>query len=135
MNQYHQQAEKFLNDFGIKCRIVKSNTKDANWQPSGDHYKITLWRKLANKNKRISFDFWGSLNDKEKGIALHPYSVLACISGEVYCSDSFADFCAEFGYDIDSISVKKTFKDCVKMSKKLQGFFNDKEIKALQEIQ
>ncbi len=139
-NEYHTQADAFLAKHGIKCRISLSNTKDAGWQPSGNHYRVTLSRgaipawKAANQcGKRLTFDFWGSLNDKEKGVAPHAYDVLACLSSEINCPETYADFCSEYGYqDRDEY---KAYKRLARFAGRLRAFFTNAEREELAEIQ
>lgn len=132
MNEYHQQADAFLAAHGITFRAVLSNTKTPNWESKGhcNHYKITL----AGKGRKVTFDFFDSINNTEKGGNLVAYVVLSCISGDVNCPETFEDFCGEFGFDADSIKALKTFKDCNALAKKLRKFFTENEIEELQEI-
>lgn len=84
----------------------------------------------------MAFDFWGSIADAEKcETVVSAYDVLACISGDVNCPDTFKDFCAEFGDDEDSIKALQTFRRCSAFAKRLRAFFTDGEIEQLQEIQ
>ncbi len=75
----------------------------------------------------------GSGNDPEP---IHPtsYDVLACISGDTTCPDTFADYCAEFGTDADSIQALQTFNRCKAFAQRLRTFFTSQELKALAEI-
>jgi hypothetical protein len=67
----------------------------------------------------------------------HPssYSVLACISGEAYTPDTFADFCAEYCYESDSIKALQQYRRCLNFSRRLKAFFTEKELNELSEIQ
>ena len=60
------------------------------------------------------------------------YAVLVCL--QKYDVGSFEDFCNEFGYEIDSIKVKKTYKAVVKEYNKLCTLLSDNEMQVLQEI-
>lgn len=73
---------------------------------------------------------------KEEIKRLHPtpYDVLSCISGDVHCPDTFEDFCAEFGYDTDSIKALQTFRRCSAFARRLKAFFTAQEIEELSEI-
>ena len=133
---YNQQAADFLTRNGIKFRSVLSDTKRAPWQKMGctdsHHYRVTL----SKPGKRVAFDFWDSIQNRRDGIReLSAYSVLACISGDVHCPETFADFCSEYGYDTDSRSAEQTFRRCLAFSRKLRAFFTEKEIQELSEIQ
>lgn len=99
----------------------------------GIRYRITISRE--GSPGRISFDFWGSINDRAKRQKPRAYDVLACISGDVNCPESFKEFCSDYGYEIDSRKAMRTFKAVRKLSKKLRAFFTPAEIEQLQEIQ
>lgn len=239
-SEYEQQADSFLSRNGIRFRATLSNSKSADWQPSGHHYRVTLYkagnirvcecgcgnkwpevRKIATHTTnlsgesyycacgkraqftssvreaaRIAFDFWGSVADMEKldlcnrrkkeisqsiasrehelqpvhafgyarnelsstqsalirenladlkarisGVeeeisSLHPsaYDVLACISSDVNCPNTFEDFCSEYGYESDSIKALQTFRRCSRFAARLRSFFTPSEIEELQEI-
>lgn len=89
----------------------------------------------ANPPIRMSFDFWGSQYDKEKGVQPSAYDILSCVASDSSCPDTFKDFCAEFGYDEDSRKAEATFKRCLAFSKKINAFFTEEELEALREIQ
>jgi len=182
-NEYDAQGREFLTHNGIKMRIALSNTKTASWQPSGNHYRVTLIRpasgvrchvsgKFQNPKESLSFDFWGSVNDKkklaeaEKSLlnmqlqkqntephlwinlrdeleareqavkSAHPseYDVLACISGDIHCPESFLDYCSEYGEDADSRKAYATFQKVSRFSKKLRAFLTEAEAEQLSEI-
>jgi len=154
MNQYHKQADAFLEQFGINCRITLSDTKPAPWEREDagqrHHYRVTLSKprnadslyRMPVKNipqkmrpNRLVFDFWGSENDCAKGEHPHAYDVLSCISSDAYCPETFKDFCGDYGYDDDSITALQTFRRMDRFGKRLRQFFNATELTALSEIQ
>ena len=164
VSSYDSQAEQFLASNGIKFRATLSDTKTPAWSNNGKHghhYRVTLSRKhelrecpacgpmvnwtcpkcvrptySARKPARLTFDFWSSIADAEKGIqTVRPYDVLACISGDAYCPETFADFCAEYGYESDSIKALQTFRRCSAFAKRLRAFFTETELEQLQNIQ
>lgn len=73
----------------------------------------------------------------EKAHGAHPsaYSVLACISSDAYCPETFKDFCGDYGYETDSIKALQMFRRCSAFAKRLRAFFTAKELEALSEIQ
>ena len=133
-NEYDTQAEQFLTSNEIKFRATLSDTKAPAWGDNGKHghhYRVTLSKPAA----RLTFDFWGSIADAEKGIqTVSAYSVLACISGGAYTPETFADFCGEYGYESDSIKALQTFRRCSAFAKRLRAFFTEAELEQLQEI-
>jgi hypothetical protein len=142
-NEYTRQAEKFLTDNGIKFRATLSDSKTPAWKTAGEkhghHYRVTLSRSKrpqGSRPDRLVFDFWGSIADAEKGeTKVSAYDVLACISGDVHCPETFADFCAEYGDNEDSIKALQLFRRCSAFAKRLRAFFTPKEIESLSEIQ
>ncbi len=60
------------------------------------------------------------------------YAILACL--QKYEVGTFEEFCSEFGYDVDSITAKKTYKAVVKEYDKVCSLFNDYELELLQLI-
>lgn len=145
-SEYDTQAEQFLTSNGIKFRATLSDTKTPAWSDNGKHghhYRVTLSNdskpRVGGVNigapRRLTFDFWSSIADAEKGIkTVSPYSVLACISGDAYTSETFADFCGEYGYELDSIKALQTFRRCSAFAKRLRAFFTGAELEQLQEI-
>lgn len=110
----------------------------------GHHYKVTLngidprdeSLTLNPAKRRLTFDFWSSIADANKGIkTVKPYDVLANISSDAYTPETFKDFCSEYGYDSDSIKASQTFRRCSAFAKKLRAFFTESELEQLQEIQ
>jgi len=137
---YQQQASDFLAKHGIVFSAKLSNTKRAPWNDSlrgggsyqfktvdyRNHFIVTF----KKGTRRISFDFFDSISNFKAGITeLDAYSVLACCSSELYCPDTFEEFCNEFGYDNDSRQAEKTFKALSKFSAKLQKFFFTKQMR------
>ena len=57
------------------------------------------------------------------------YNILVCL--QKYEVGTFEEFCSEFGYDVDSITAKKTYKAVVKEYDKLCSLFNDYELELL----
>lgn len=120
----------------------------------GLRYRVTIWRE--GKSGKLAFDYWGSiasreaiawaehlghgsLNSKERRALSESrptaYDVLACISGDQNCADTFAEFCGDMGYDTDSISARKLWKRCSKFAKQIRAFFSESELTELAEIQ
>lgn len=138
ISQYDQQALDFCTRYGIKVSIVRADPHGPGctpaWEgPHGNQYKVTL---SAKHREPVTFDFWGSLNDQQKGEDPSAYDVLACVSGDVNCPETFEYFCAEYGYDEDSRKAFATFERCHDFARKLRDFFPEGEERdALCEIQ
>ena len=142
INPYLKQACDFLKKHSIRFKVKRGikgkvppwgePNKQLNLPVScGDHFRIVL-EKLDNI---IVFDFWNSIKAKENDEIPNEYDVLACISGDINCADNFKDFCADYGYNIDSRQDYQTFLRCKAFAKKLNNFFDLIEINELQDIQ
>lgn len=150
-NEYDQQADTFLSRHGLKFRATLSDSKTPAWakegEETGHHYRITIAKKpdytLRDQRgagyklpeRRLVFDFWGSVADARKGVTTATaYDVLACISGDAFTPETFADFCAEYGYESDSIKALQQFRRCDRFAKRLRAFFSEAELTELSEI-
>lgn len=91
-------------------------------------------RKARREGARLAFDFWGSVNDANNGEDPTAYDVLACISSDAYCPESFGDFCSEYGYEEDSRKAFQTFNRADRFAKRIRAFFSESELAALSEI-
>lgn len=135
MTDYQQQATDFLTKHGVTFSFKLANTKVPSWDESRkcNHFVATF----KQGKKRMSFDFFDSINNFQKGVAiLDAYSALTCCSSEINCPDTFEDFCSEFGYEEDSRKAEKTFRALKKFSDKLNKFFDTEEMREdLGEIQ
>ena len=144
--EYDVQAEKFLERFGLKFRATMKGDRCPPWCGEdsrgcvhGDHYRVTIWRvrerQPVDRSGRVSFDFWNSQKDMQDGRSPTAYDVLACISGDVTCPDTFEDFCADYGDDTDSRKAEVLFRRVSKFANRLKAFFTTEELEALAEIQ
>lgn len=125
---YQTQALDFLAKHGIKFSFKLANTKTAPWgkDEKRNHFVVTF----RKGRKSFSADFFGSINDYKAGkTEIDAYSVLACFSSDIYCPDTFGDFCADYGYNEDSREAEKTFRACKKLAVKLNKFFDTEEMK------
>ena len=137
MNKYEKQGADFLLKFGLKFSARFIDNSCPPFCEGGKHihgckYQITILRERDKTNVR--FPFWNSYNDAMEDKGPTPYDVLACLSGEINCPESFEGFCGELGYDTDSRKAEKTFKLVKKQCDKLHAFFTEEEIEELQLI-
>lgn len=130
ISSYNQQANEFLARHNIKLRVEllgkeRSTVCAGKWN---NRFEVTLTDTASTSTsdaKSISFEFHGSVADYEKGIkTLSSYEVLACCSSDINCPEIFEDFCAIYGYDIDSRKAEDTFRACLPQARKLRKFFN-----------
>ena len=137
MTDYDKQTQDFLKRFKMDIFIqeMKIQTRPPWWEKETDEYGKEYVVFLRKCGCEIDFPFWGSIHDKIHGNVPSPAEVLACISGDCHCPETFDDFCSEYGYDTDSRQAYATWERCLAFSEKLNHFFTPEEIEALQEIQ
>ena len=104
------------------------------WGALQDSWEIIF----SSPHHVVSFDFFTGLGHRMEGCVIPPSSasVLYCLTGD-FVSVADADFktwCEDTGYSDDSISAFKTYKLCVKNSKKLNKVFSTAQIYDFQEI-
>lgn len=87
-----------------------------------------------NHPQRLTFQFWGSIADAEKGEHPSAYDVLACVSSDANTPETFKDFCSDYGYDEDSRRTFALFKRCDRFARRIRAFFTDAEREELAEI-
>lgn len=123
------QAKRFLHEAGVTMRITLSDSKPAQWEPAGHHYRVTLSR----REQRLAFDYWGSKADANKNKAPTECDILTCIASDICVPEALAEFCSEFGGDPDSIRTRQTFVRASRFAKNLRAFFSKREIDDLSE--
>lgn len=69
---------------------------------------------------------------KLKPVKPTAYSILACLTK--YDPGSFADFCADYGYDTDSRKAEKTYFAVQEEYNGLRRMFTSEQLEAMQEI-
>jgi len=132
---YNKQALKFVKDFELNLSIrLAIPQREPNWIKEGEGYGKCYSFTLSNKDgKHYSSFFWGSIKDKQESKGIKPYDVLACL--DTYSDGlTFSEFCAEYGYDVDSIRVNKIFQDVIKQTEGLKKVLSPKAIEALNDI-
>lgn len=103
----------------LKLRLADSKT--CPWDEEDSHYHPHYRCTLKGPGGSYTFDFWDSNAAGETGTAANEYDVLA---GLVWtCSDTFEEFCAEFGYSPDSIKAHRTWTACLRQSRALKRCF------------
>lgn len=137
MSAYTEQADKFLTDTGSTFEIIYSHTgpyfDDDNEER--DVYTFTL----RNARGEYSGKFGDSLQNTKSGKRTSPtaYDVLACL--QKYDVGTFANFCAEFGYDERPLSeypnVMRTYDAVCKEYAALRRMYTPAELDQLCEVQ
>lgn len=130
VTEYQSNAKKFLARHNVKLSVAFVDNSCPPFCDGkhihGDKYRVTVTR----DGKRIQFCFWNSYNDSQACRPPDEYDILSCASSDLYCPADFEDFCAEYGYDVDSRKAEKTFKACRAQSERLQRIFDTEEMQA-----
>ena len=127
INEYEKQALDFAKKYGIKVQILGSEYK-TKW---GEEQRRWVFKcKLSRNSKSYTFEFGQSIANCNKEPSM--YDILTCLTK--YNPETFDNFCAEFGYDIDSRDSKKTYKAVCDEYKAVERLFSD-IMEELQEIQ
>ncbi len=136
VSEYDKQAEAFLNHWNLSVIITHLDNNPPSWDEDQGHnrlrYRITIKRK--DRHKSLTFIFWDSIANAEKGERPTAYDVLACASADSNDPGTFEDFCGEFGYDTDSRKAEGIYKRVKKFADRLNAFFSEAELEELQEI-
>jgi hypothetical protein len=128
--EYAEDSEKFkklVNQLVVTTKLIGYDKYFEEDKDARNIYRVTIKR----NNKQISFRFGDSINNTNMGYEPDLYSILSCVSSEFDVPESFADFCDEFGYDIDSIKHLRNHKAALKQSEKLHKLFDEEEIQAM----
>ena len=113
LNETFTLSAKLLNS-GVHFPFDKKDTMYHN------HFSVTV---KTNKG-RASFPFYGSMNDSQNGKEeLDANDLRECLSmffdDAIFGHDSFKEFCSNMGYDEDSRTAERTYKECGKIYDKL----------------
>ena len=127
LNDYEKQALYFAKKYGVKLQILGSEYKPM-W---GEQTKRTVFKlRLSRNSKSYTFEFGQSIANDSKEPAI--YDILSCLVKSD--PETFDNFCADFGYDIDSRKAEETYKAVCKEYKAVERLFGD-IMEELQEIQ
>lgn len=124
MYEYSDEPEllrDLIKQIDINISVPKEVIK---WKRYRNRFLVTIQR----REEKISFHFYDSINNFIERKKPTMYDILACVNAEYYCPDNFNDFCAEYGYDEDSIKARETWKNCIAQSDKLKQIFSEEEI-------
>ena len=120
MRQYTMRGFINKNDILItKCLLVDRNPAMDDFQ--GNHYKVTL--KCGNRQMTLYFSKGYALSGEPTAA-----EVLDCLASDAVSIENavtFADWAHEFGYDTDSRKAEKTYKLCLRQTKKLANLISD----------
>jgi len=124
-------SENFLNRHGIEISY-QSGSKEPDWGDDavhGNHYRVTLTRKVPKDT--LSFDYWDSYSNRHKHRP-EDSDILGCLSSDMYCPETFEEFCSDYGYDEDSRRAYSTWERVVQFARDIKEFFTEEEFEELE---
>jgi hypothetical protein len=94
--------------------------RDAEWDRQASHWKIKL---RLGKRSLTTYYSQGSAHTGEPDTA----HVMSALISDADCGQyDFEEFCADLGYDSDSIKARNTWQACKSMHQKLNQFLGEK---------
>jgi len=132
-SEYELRANRFLRITGSKLKIeyLRNGHHFADDKVNRDIYRC----ELTNKDgEHYTFDFGQSIDGTQKKVKPSNYDVLSCLTK--YNPESFENFCAEFGYDEDSIKAKNIYDKVQEEYNNLERLYGrDDELEMLREVE
>ena len=123
----------FIEKHGIRISSERTYHNPNMDDFQGDHWKV----KLSAKGK--SFTIYFSKGYGHHGQEPDAAEVLECMTSDItcvhpdYCRD-FEDFCSNLGYDSDSRTAERIYKNCVKQTEKFTAWFDKISDTAMDEL-
>lgn len=106
-----------------------------NWKH--DLWHISFYRRGLQKSCEFEFRTGIGHRSKKTGLAIRPKAaiVLHSITRDASArNQSFPDWCADYGYDSDSIKALNTYNECCEAATKLRQVFKVEEIAKIAEL-
>ena len=139
VTQLEDQASSFCQRFGFEITMQFKGTDCPPFETSdkhihGDHYLVTVRRLQPavgdwSGPDYITFDYWNSLSDKQKGQSPTKYNILAGMAHDAACPTDPDEVVLELGSMPPSQAIAIAHH-----AKQLQEFFTPIELDALSEI-
>lgn len=159
-NDTENKVDAFLSNLGVTYSVFPAGTglKRGNWECDGwrvvfgkadisqsfDYYTGTGHRVISTFDKsRVMYDYKNAsarnrqyhLDSLAKPFAPFAASVLYALINDAQASDqSFNSWCADYGYDSDSMKAFKLYQACCETGEKLNSIFSRQQISELAEL-
>lgn len=107
----------------VKCKVtdgaLKPYTTQDEWQQKANSFRV----QLAYQGRRMSLDFWQGTGITEAPTAA---GVLDCLLSDASsASESFEDWCGNYGYDTDSRKALASYNQVKKQAVVLKKLLGD----------
>lgn len=132
-SSYDLLACRFLRLTGSKLKIefLRNGHHFADDKVNRDIYRCELTNKVG---VHFTFDFGQSVDGTQKKQKPSSYDVLSCLTK--YNPESFNNFCAEYGYDEDSIKALEIYKRVQEEYDNIERLYGESdELEMLREVQ
>lgn len=135
MSQYHKQATEFLAKHNLAVDIRRTEVQTSpSWnrgKPHGMRYWVTVYSIPGSVRapSELSFEFWDSVNNKQRGLKPHAYDILTSLSSAMSSPDTADGVYAEFG-DMKPSQCQ----EIADFGRKVREFFSADEMTDLSEI-
>jgi hypothetical protein len=134
---YENKARRIARELGLRVAVVMHPQQECpKWSEKqgklcdhihGNRYRVSLMRQ--DQRKRLSFDFWNSKHDADKGRDPGYYDVLACVASDASMSTDPDELAADLGPMPPSRALT-----AAQFARRLQRFFTDTELRKLGEV-
>lgn len=135
MNETQKAVADYLESINVKfSTIYNGKTKKEDWP-------CFMWRIKLSGHSSIETSYFMGLGHttKPKQSWLEPKPVSPCAADVIYslildssaADQSFNDWCADYGYDNDSISAFNTYQACCNSAQELKAVFTREQIETL----
>lgn len=114
----------------ITAHLIKSGVDFPDSKSNGLHNKYDVSVTNAETGNKTSFDFYDSTHNYNNAVTEIKgedlLNAFQCFISDAIAGDySFEDFCSEFGYDTDSRSAEKVYKECIKSMNKAKNVIDE----------
>lgn len=132
ISSYDQQAQDFMK--ATKTGIVTSFKNYGPYFPSDKESRDIFKCTIRTPKGSYTFTFGQSQHDSNGNGGNPPsaYSIFAAFTK--YDPGTFENFCADFGYDIDSRTAERTYKAVCKEYAAICRLYTTEQIEQMQEI-
>ncbi len=133
-----EHTEQETNKATFKNFEIKASykgTKKADWSSDNfnNHMVTVINKETAQK---ITFEFWASVAHPVLNREYDVLNAFYCfVSDAVSGSESFEEFCSNFGYDSDSRTAEKIYRKCKKQLEKLNKIYDGDIYDLVNELQ
>lgn len=130
-------VDAWLSNRFVTVTITAAGATTSLWDnnTTADAWRVTVTR--AGKTTRLTTDYYTGVGLRRKGKPVAPSAadVMTALRNNAAAIEfSFFDWCAELGYDNDSIKALRAYEACCDTGEKLRALFSDAEREQIAEM-